>query len=217
MKLFHLVFNPFEENTYLVADDRGETLVVDPGCASAAECDRLFQTVEQYGLHPRLMVLTHGHFDHFAGCAAVAAQYGIPLGMSQADIPYLPNMLKQGRQFGFDIGDLPEPACWPEDLQEIKWGDASLHIIRTPGHSAGGVCFYAPQEHFLLAGDSLFQGSIGRTDLPGGDYDTLMDSIEQRIMALPPETRLLPGHGPESTLDRERLHNPFLYRLGRSL
>ncbi|MBR3287862.1 MAG: MBL fold metallo-hydrolase [Bacteroidales bacterium] len=217
MKVYTLVFNPFEENTYLVADANGDTLVIDPGCATPQECAQLDATVAKHGLHPRKMVLTHCHFDHTAGCAAVKAKYGITCGMSRGDLPYLKDMQQQGIAFGFGATELPEADFWLDDTPEIRWGEAALQVIATPGHSAGSVCFYAPGEHLLFAGDTIFQGSIGRTDLPGGNYDTLMDSIEQRILTLPPDTRIFSGHGPSSTLDEERLNNPFLLRLGRYL
>ena len=215
MKVYTLVFNPFEENTYLVADANGDTLIIDPGCATPQECALLDATIVKHNLHPRMTVLTHSHFDHTAGCAAVIAKYGTPFGMSRADMPYLEDMQRQAAAFGFGTTALSAPSFWLDDTPEIRWGEVSLQVIATPGHSAGSVCFYAPGEHMLFAGDTIFQGSIGRTDLPGGDYDTLMDSIEQRILTLPSDTRVFSGHGPSSTLDEERLHNPFLLRLGR--
>ena len=214
MQVYSLVFNPLEENTYIVADATGACLLIDPGCSSPQENERLFAFITQHRLHPEKMVLTHGHFDHFAGCGAVYAQYHPQFSMSEADRPHLDLMKRQGEIWGFDIQPVPSSDFLLDEQHPLTFGESTLQVLVTPGHSPGGLTFYAPESGFAITGDSLFQGSIGRTDLPGGDYDLLMDSLEQKILTLPETCRIYPGHGPESTLYEEKLNNPFLHRLG---
>lgn len=215
MKVHSFVFNAFEENTYLLSTEQGQGILIDPGCASEEACGKLCAFLDARQIRPVLMLLTHGHFDHFAGCAAVAEKYHPRFGFAAADQPYLDSMVRQGRAFGFEIGDLPEPDFFLEENEPVVLDDIRLQVLATPGHSRGSVCLYEASHKLLLSGDTLFRGSIGRTDLPGGDYDSLMDSIEQKLMTLPMSTRVLPGHGPSSTLDDERMENPFLLRLGK--
>lgn len=207
------VFNAFQENTYLLIDDAtGECAVVDPGCSSAAEEEELVGYIRSKGLRPVLLLNTHAHIDHILGNAFVGKRFGLPLRIHRAELPVLEAAPQVSVYYG-----LPVPELYPaseeyylEDGDELLFGESRMRVLFTPGHSPGEVCFYVEEKHVLIAGDVLFRGSIGRTDLPGGDYSTLIRSIQDRLLVLPDETEVFPGHGPPTTIGEERHNNPFL-------
>lgn len=209
LKTFY--FNDLRTCCYLLWDQSLETLIIDPGCHTPREKERLLQFVTQEQLKPKYVVNTHAHFDHIMGNAFVCAQWGIKSCLHPADNPMLERADQYVRAFGMEIEKPPVDTLPLSEQQPLTFGDSVVQVLETPGHSPGGVCLYAPLEGFLISGDTLFADSIGRTDLPGGDYDRLIQSIQTKLLPLDGAVRVLPGHGPETTLGHERLHNPFLH------
>jgi len=210
MKTATLTFNPIEENTYIVWDESGEALIVDAGNSNDRENAALDNFIAEHGLRPVLAANTHGHFDHTLGVCHLQERYGIPFALSSKDKFLLENAETSGSVFGVRIGAMPSIDIDLETTPEIRFGTTTLQVIRTPGHTPGHVAFYEPQSRTLFTGDTLFRESIGRTDLPGGDYSWIMRSILDKLLPLGDETRVCPGHGPETTLGHESLYNPFI-------
>lgn len=203
------IFNLFGENSYVVWADGGEALLVDVGCYGPAEQQRLADFIAQKNLTPTMALCTHAHPDHVAGAAWARERYGISVALHSDDNPLAATLGDYGARFGFRL----EPLVADVDLKtttQIRLGDHEGRIIHTPGHSLGGVCLYFAEQELLFSGDTLFAGSIGRTDLQGGDYDQLMDSLVERVMPLGRGVKVLPGHGPETTIAREMDSNPFI-------
>ncbi|MFK7797245.1 MAG: MBL fold metallo-hydrolase [Aureispira sp.] len=206
-------FNPFSENTYLVYDDSQECLIIDPGCYTASERQQLHDFIAQQQLKPVRLINTHCHIDHVLGNRYVAETYGLELEIHQGELPVLETVPMVAQMYGIpNIQQSPDPN--PERyLQEgdfITFGNSQLKILLTPGHSPASVSFYCEASKFVIGGDVLFQGSIGRTDLPGGNHSTLMESIEREFMSLPDDTVVYAGHGPATTVGKERQSNPFI-------
>jgi len=206
--IVRLVVGPLETNAYLIADPLTRTAVVlDPG----AEGERIAAEAQRRGWNIRHVWLTHAHFDHIGGLAALAdALPTWPLvAMHPADL-WLWRLEGGAPLFGFHLDPGPEPSVFLQPGQRLRVGATEFQVRHAPGHTPGHVMFYAPAERLLLAGDVIFRESIGRTDLPQGDLDTLLRSIHEHVLPLPDETRILPGHGPETTVGHERRFNPFL-------
>jgi hydroxyacylglutathione hydrolase len=208
LSIVTLILGPVQTNAYLIADDVSRAAaVIDP----AAEGDLILEEAARRDWRITNIWLTHAHFDHLSGSAAVAdgANPPPPVALHPDDYWLWRN---QGGApfFGLRIDPGPEPTIDLEHGQILRLGEIELEVRHTPGHTPGHVVFYCAAEKVVFCGDVIFQGSIGRTDLPGGDYQTLMDSIQTQILTLPDHTRLLSGHGPETTLGRERISNPFL-------
>ncbi|MDR1681276.1 MAG: MBL fold metallo-hydrolase [Prevotellaceae bacterium] len=203
-------FNELRVCTYLLWDATRECLIVDPGCESAGEQQRLRKFIADNALVPVLAVNTHGHFDHVLGNLFVTRTYAIPSAIHAADGPLLTKTAQQAALFGFQAEQPPEATILLTEDRPVCFGHAQLQALHTPGHTPGGICLYAPEAGFVLSGDTLFAGSIGRTDLPGGDYDALLDSIHTKLMTLPDGVAVYPGHGPETTIGEERRNNPFI-------
>lgn len=203
-------FNDLRTCCYVLWDESLSCIIVDPGCYTESEKNRLVKFIAENGLKPEKLINTHGHFDHVTGNVFVGEQWGVETWLNRNDIPQLLRASSYGSYFGYDI---PQPSDAVNDLTDgmrLEFGRSSLEVRHTPGHSRGGVILYGEEDGFVLTGDSLFAGSIGRTDLPGGDYDELMDSLWKKILVLPPETQVLPGHGPATTIASELSTNPFL-------
>lgn len=204
-------FNPIQENTYLLSDGQGHALVVDPGNSTAGEHRRLQQAIDSSGLQLEGILCTHLHFDHILGIPFLQRQYRCDFHAHRQDESWLHNISGIAAAFGLQVPDMElrlEKTL--KDGDHITLGDIDLEVLFTPGHSAGGLCFYAAREQALFCGDTLFAGSIGRTDLPGGDYATLIDSIRDKLLCLPDETVVYPGHGPVSSIGEEKQMNPFI-------
>ena len=210
MKIACLPFNPIQENTYVVWDDTRECVIIDAGNSSPREDAALDNFIAQQGLKPVLAANTHGHFDHTMGVEHLRQRYGIPFALSGKDRFLLENAATSGAVFGVKIGTMPPVDRDLDAEEEIRFGRTALRILRTPGHTPGHVSFYEPQSKALFTGDTLFRESIGRTDLPGGDYSWIMRSILDVILPLGDEVHVYPGHGPETTLGHEALYNPFI-------
>lgn len=195
-------------NTYLIADDlTGEAVVIDP----ADEGERIVSEAEKHGWRIGSIWLTHAHFDHLAGAAGVAdACSPAPPVALHADDYSLWRMKGGAAIFGLQIDPGPEPTIEFQHHQTLFLGNNQFKVLHAPGHSRGHVMFYNEADKVLFCGDVIFQGSIGRTDLPGGDFSTLINSIQSQVLTLPDDIRLLSGHGPESTIGEERKSNPFI-------
>ena len=206
-----LTFNPFQENTYLVYDDTKECIVFDPGCYGAEEKETLRDEIERRGLRPVRLINTHCHIDHVFGNRFVADHYGLPLEIHRDELPVLQAVDQAAALFGIAVPDpSPEPERFIEAGEAVRFGETTLRALFTPGHSPASLSFFSEPDRLLIAGDVLFHGSIGRTDLPGGDFQTLIDSIKDVIFPLGDDVKVYPGHGPETTVGYERQHNPFL-------
>lgn len=210
MKSASLTFNPIEENTYILWDDTLEAVVVDAGNCNERENAALDRFIEEHGLRPVLALNTHGHFDHTLGVCHLKERYGIPFALSEKDAFLLENAQTSGSIFGVRIGAMPSIDIDLDKTPEIRFGTTVLQAIATPGHTPGHMAFYEPQTKSLFTGDTLFRESIGRTDLPGGDYSWIMRSILDRLVPLGDDVQLFPGHGPTSDIGHETLCNPFI-------
>ena len=211
MQIKSFVFNPIQENTYIVWDDTKECIVIDAGNLSAREDKMLAEFIEEQGLKPVLAVNTHCHFDHILGVEFLRETYGVKFAASSADLPLLKSGRASGAMFGMELGALPEAididlATTPE----VRFGNTVLRVIATPGHTPGCVSLLDEESKTLFTGDTLFRESIGRTDLPGGDYPTIMRSILGSILPLGDEVTIYPGHGDKSNIGHESLYNPFV-------
>ena len=210
MKIASLTFNPIQENTYIVWDDTAECVIIDAGNASPREDAHLDNFINEHGLRPVMAVNTHGHFDHALGVAHVQERYQVPFALSFKDRFLLERASASGSVFGVQVGNLPLGDIDLDQTPEIRFGNTVLQVIATPGHTPGHVVLYEPQSKALFTGDTLFRESIGRTDLPGGDYSWIMRSILERILPLGDEVKIYPGHGPASDLGHESMYNPFV-------
>jgi glyoxylase-like metal-dependent hydrolase (beta-lactamase superfamily II) len=206
-----LVYNPLQVNCWLVSNDKGECVIFDPSCASEEEQSHLADYIYSRKFKPLAVVATHGHFDHVPGVNFIIEEFACPF-LGHKDDQFLVDFApQQGSPFGFDFG--PKPPVFDRTLndgEDLVLGSIRLKVLHVPGHSAGSLAFYSEESGFVIVGDVLFKGSIGRTDLPGGNYETLIDSIRQKLLVLPENTIVLPGHGPESDIGSERISNPFL-------
>ena len=205
MILEMLTVGPFQENCYVIGD--GETgAVVDPG----DEATRIALAVEQTQLEIDQILVTHAHIDHVGAVGALADEYACPVLMHAEAEPMLEQLPTQAMMMGLRFGKVPTVDRYVEDEEVLEIGELRLKSLYTPGHAPGHLAFYIENEELLLSGDALFAGSVGRTDLFGGDMEVLLRSINERLLTLPDETRVYPGHGPQTTIGAERAHNPFL-------
>lgn len=196
-----------EVNCYIVWDrDSGEGVIIDSG----ADADEIEAAARKENINVRCVINTHGHFDHVGADAAIKAAFGAPIAIHSKDTALMADAHEHGIFFGIETPKQSEPDILLEDGQVIEFGPLSLRVIHTPGHTRGGICLYLEGEKVLFTGDTLFAGSIGRTDFEGGSMDDLMASITGKLLPLGDEVRVLPGHGPESTIGEERDINPFL-------
>ncbi len=202
-------FNPFMENTYVLYDASGSAIIIDPGCSNASERKQLEDFIIQESLKPTGIYNTHCHIDHVLGNAWVAERWKLPLFIHATELPYLRAVPTYAPNYGFSNYTALEPTGFFKEGDSIQVGEESLSIRFAPGHSAGHVVFYHASDAFCIVGDVIFKESIGRTDLPGGDYDTLIQSIRSEIFTLPAETTLYPGHGDPTTVSHEMKYNPF--------
>jgi hydroxyacylglutathione hydrolase len=205
-----LVFNPFSENTYIASDDTGECVIIDPGCETPDEQEMLKSEIERNRLRPVKIINTHCHIDHILGCAFVKNIYSIPFLVHKLELPLLKNAAQQRAIFALEEGETAEPDFFIEDGNSVKFGESELIVLHIPGHSPGGISLVNSLNKIAFTGDSLFQGSIGRSDLPGGNHNLLVRSIRDKLLTLDPATVIYPGHGPATTVEEESRNNPFL-------
>ena len=198
----------FAQNcTLLWCEETRQAAVVDPG----GDLDRVTAAAAQRGVTIAKVLLTHGHIDHAGGTAELARRFSVPIeGPQRGDEFWIRQMPEQGQAFGFPACDAFTPDRWLEEGDTVEFGNVVLEVLHTPGHTPGHITFFHRPSKLALVGDVLFAGSIGRTDFPGGDYDTLIRSIKERLFPLGDDVEFICGHGPMSTLGEERRHNPFL-------
>lgn len=205
MKFESVIVGPLETNCYLLyCPETLECAVVDPG----AEAPKIFRLVASNALHPVTLLNTHGHIDHIGANRDIKEKFDIPLCIHRDDEPMLKNVLQSELSFFLGAHVSPAPDQYLEDGETIKIGKSSLRVIHTPGHSPGSVSFLG--DGFLLSGDTLFFGGVGRTDLPGGSWPELVNSIKTKILTMPDEMPVLPGHGPFTSVGQEKRSNPFI-------
>lgn len=212
MKIKQIQNNPFQENTYVVWDEVSkEAAIIDCGALFPQEEERIEKFITENNLKVKYLLNTHTHLDHCFGNAWAAERYGVKLMAHADDEALLSQIGMQAKMFGLPIEvKTVKLGGYLNDGDVLMLGENRIEVIHTPGHSRGGICFYIPSEGWLVSGDSLFAGSIGRTDLEGGSYATLIKSIQEKLITLPEETVVYPGHGPYTTIGDEKTNNPFL-------
>lgn len=209
VKIFE--FNPFAENTYVVYDETGDCAIFDPGCYMPQEKTALRDFIRNEGLRPVRLINTHCHLDHVLGNQFVHREWQLGLEIHRGELPVLERYPAACLMYGIPNADpSPAPDRFLEAGDVVAFGNTRLEVLYTPGHSPASISFYCREDGFVLAGDVLFMESIGRTDLPGGDFDTLIESIRTQLFTLPDPTVVYPGHGPATTIRHEKEYNPFL-------
>lgn len=203
------VFNAFQENTYIIYNDEKQCWIVDPGMYEAGELHSFFTYIEENELEPQAIINTHTHLDHIFGVNAVIDKYKVRFGIHELDKPVLDGAAGSAMLFGFDFRDIPQPSFFIKENEVMMLGEDAVEIRLVPGHSPGSIVFYYPKGNWAISGDTLFEGSIGRTDLPGGKHDDLIKSIKEQLFTLPGETTIYSGHGAPTTIGHEQKHNPF--------
>lgn len=208
IKVFY--FNPLRECCYVVWDETKECALIDPGCYGEREFLRLKEFVEENGLKPVRILLTHGHFDHVFGLQRCYDEWHPTVNIHEKDIFQIETSGTFAQTLGLDIDPVRCPFETVADGDIVRFGEMSLKVIHTPGHTEGGVCYYGETEKVLFSGDTLFQGSVGRTDHPRGDFSALKESLTARLKVLPPEVDVFAGHGYPTTIGTELATNPFM-------
>lgn len=203
-------FSPIQENTYVVYNDQGDCCIIDPGCYFGNERQELKEFIEENQLTPKYLLNTHCHLDHVFGNKFVHDTWGLTLHLHEKDKVVLDHAPTSGLKWGLPFDQYKGDLIYLREGDTIRLGADQLNILFTPGHSPGSVSFYCSAQHFILSGDVLFERSIGRTDLPGGDFEVLAQSIRTQLYTLPDETVVYSGHGDETTIGSEKLHNPFV-------
>ncbi len=205
MILERIIVGPLEVNCYILGcEETRDVFIVDPGDDLSAIQD----TITDLKVTPRGIINTHGHIDHAGGVAELMKHLNLPFYIHRDEMPVLQALDTQSNQFGLFFSGIPEPTGFLDDDQMLEIGEKQIRVIHTPGHSPGGICLLC--EDCLISGDTLFSGSIGRSDLPGGNGYLLIDMIKTKLLILQKNTRVYPGHGPSSTIEREIQFNPFL-------
>lgn len=210
LQIQKFTFNPFQENTYVLYDDTKECIILDPGMYSNEERRTFTEFITQNDLKPVRLINTHCHLDHIFGNAFLHQTYGLGLEIHAGEESILETGPISSRIYGLELEKSPAPEKYLEEGDQVTFGEQSMQSILTPGHSPASLSFYHEESKSLFSGDVLFFESIGRTDLPGGNYDTLVQSIRNKLFPLGDEVTVYPGHGPSTSLGYEREHNPFL-------
>ena len=203
-------FSPVQENTYVLVNEQKQCCIIDPGCYFPAERDELKTGIEKAGLTPVLLLNTHCHLDHVFGNKFVHETWGLDLHIHEKEKPVLDFAPLSGERWQLPFDNYEGPLVYLKEGNFIKIGEDALEIRFTPGHSPGSISFYSAESGFIIGGDVLFNRSIGRTDLPGGSMETLIESIRKQFFTLPDETKVYSGHGPVTTVGYERGNNPFV-------
>ena len=203
-------FSPIQENTYILYNEFNDCLVVDPGCYFDNEREELAAFIEQKALKPRMLLNTHCHLDHVFGNKFVAEKYGLKLSLHEKELPVLQFAPASGLMYNMPFDNYTGEFIFLKEGETLKLGADELKILCTPGHSPASISFYSEKQGFVVSGDVLFQRSIGRTDLPGGDFETLIKSIKTQLLVLPDDTKVYSGHGLVTTIGEEKRGNPYL-------
>ncbi len=202
--------NPFQENTYILYNENKDAIIIDPGMYDTKEFADFFEFIDAEKLNPILLLNTHTHLDHLFGNAAVLKKFSIPFAFHKSDKPIFDSAFEAGKMYNISFEQSPQPDYYISENDLIKIGDDELKILFTPGHSPGSVCFYNELQNFIISGDVLFYLSVGRSDFPGGNADTLMNSIQNKLFALPDNVAVYSGHGPITHIGFEKMNNPFV-------
>jgi glyoxylase-like metal-dependent hydrolase (beta-lactamase superfamily II) len=210
IKVDAFTLNPFQENTYVLSNEKGDAIIIDPGCYFSAEQETIKSFIDEGGLQPVQLVNTHCHLDHVFGNKWVAATWKLELYLHPEEVKMLEMAPVSGAKYGTTFDNYKGPLHFIEAGDTLQLGDDTLEVLLAPGHSPGSICFYCRAQGFVIAGDVLFYESIGRSDLPFGNHEQLLNSIRTQLFTLPDETVVYPGHGPSTTVGHEKKHNPFL-------
>lgn len=210
INIHYFTFGPFQENTYVLYDNSKECVIIDPGNSNNTEHQKLKQFITEKMLKPVRLILTHAHLDHINGNQFIYDTYQLLPEVHEADLFFIKNHTNSATMYGLSVEQSPEPKLYITEGDVITFGNSSLQTVHTPGHSPGSITFYNKDENFMISGDVLFYGSIGRTDLPMGDYDTLINSIKSKLIPLGDSMKVYSGHGPATTIGFEKMNNPFL-------
>jgi len=212
MEIKQFEFNAFAENTYILYDATKECIIVDPGCYDEKERDTLVRFIEDHNLKVKCLVNTHCHIDHVLGNHFIKQRFGVDLQIHQEDIPTLKSCEVVAPIYGFNNYESTEGDRFLNEGDKVKFGHSELKVIFVPGHAPGHIALVNEEEKICINGDVLFRQSIGRTDLPGGDFDTLISSIQDKMFQLPDDITVYCGHGPSTSIGFEKQHNPFCGR-----
>ena len=210
LKIKSFVFSPIQENTYVLYNESNQCIIIDPGCYFPEEKDELAAFITQSGLKPVMLLNSHCHLDHVFGNKFVAESYGLTLQLHEKEKAMLDFAPASGLMYDMPFDNYVGEFIYLKEGDTILLGKDELKVIEAPGHSPGHICFYCASQHFIISGDVLFNRSIGRTDLPGGDHQMLIDNIRTKLFILPEETVVHSGHGPLTTIGEEKRENPFL-------
>lgn len=210
LHLKSFTFNPFQENTYIVYDENNTAFIIDPGNSNHSENEELKNFISEKNLNPIRLLLTHAHVDHIMGARFVLDTYGLLPEVHEADLFFIDRMKQSAAMYGVNCEQAPTPVKFIKAGDKISLGNYEFDCLFTPGHSPGSITFYNKANKLLIAGDVLFKGSIGRSDLPMGDHDTLLQSIREQLLVMDDDTKVYSGHGPMTLIGIERQTNPFL-------
>lgn len=204
------IFSPLQENTYLLYNEKGDACIIDPGCYFEGESDQLETFIVNNSLIPSFLLTTHCHLDHVFGLKWAAARYNLVPNIHRAEEKVLAMATMAGDIWNMPFTNYKGILHWLSEGQQITIGTDVLEVLEVPGHSPGHVCFYCKAQGFVIGGDVLFKGSIGRTDLPGGNHSVLLNSIKEKLWPLPDATIVYSGHGDTTTIGFEKANNPYL-------
>jgi len=210
IRIKQFVFNSFQVNCYLLTNELNQGIIIDPACDSKQERDTLFDYIFDNNITIIKIIITHAHVDHITGLKPTLDKFNKPVTMHKNDSFLLDNAKELGAMYGFNIEAIDKSMQFIEEGENIQFGSSELEIMHIPGHSPGSIIIYSSNDKFAITGDVLFCGSIGRTDLPGGDYDTLIEGIKTKLLNLASDTVVYCGHGPSTIIEQEKKTNPFL-------
>ena len=209
MKIKSFTFNPFMENTYVLSDSTSEAVIIDPGCYNKMEEEELVEYINGEGIKVKLILNTHGHIDHVLGNSFCKEYFNVPLWIGDNDLETLKSVEVYTPNYGFNNYQATQPDRLLSETEKIKFGNSTLEILFVPGHAPGHIAFFDKSKEWIIGGDVLFEQSIGRTDLPGGDFETLKQSIFTKFYTFPDNTVVYSGHGETTTIGKEKKSNPF--------
>lgn len=210
LQVHKLAFNPFQENTYIISNNTAQCWIVDPGMSTNAEQQDMLAYIGSKQLQPVAIINTHAHIDHILGVDFIAQHFNIPFFIHEKELPILQNAANTAKMFGFQYEGVQTQVQYLSEQKNYQLGTEYIDILLVPGHSPGSIAFYSEKDNWVISGDALFAGGIGRTDLLMGDYDTLIQSIKNELLTLPDDTIVYSGHGGTTTISSERKNNPFL-------